>query len=242
MGKLAMAEVLIFPRIPITLNKIYKVQVGGAFTCLRYTDLHDRKKPDWGITGLSLEHEHGAGGITRNILCCLDAHHIGNLNPFTEWGTHDVKEDSTLETTSNAILDLQDTAAERKPEGNFAGTSPDAGMDEQKREKAVIAAFQPIWLGKSHGWSGSSYEDGILFCESYNHMVLCPYAAYCPNGDGKPALPGSMVLDIDGEQWVPANGPMNTVRKLCIHLFILITQERVVAHDISCPMRASGSK
>lgn len=202
--------------------------MGGVFNCLRYTDLHDRKKPDWGITGISLEHEHGAGGITQNLLCCLDVHHIGKLNPLTEWGTNEleghVDGDTTLEATSNAILDLQDAAAERKPEGNFAGKNLDTGMDEQKREKTVIAAFQPIWLSKSHGWSGSSYEDGILFCESYNHMVLCPYAAYCPNGDGKPALPGSMVLDIDGEQWVPANGPMNTVRTIHITLG---TQERV---------------
>lgn len=37
-----------------------------------------------------------------------------------------------------------------------------------------------------------------------------PYAAYCPNGQNKPALPGSMVTNLDGEEWVPANGPMNT--------------------------------
>merc|ERR1719232_710230 len=76
-------------------------------------------------------------------------------------------------------------------------------IDSQKREKAVIAAFQPIWFSSAHGWSGASYEDAILFCESYNHMVLCPYAAYCPLGRGMPALPGSMTTEMDGEEWVP---------------------------------------
>ena len=41
-------------------------------------------------------------------------------------------------------------------------------------------------------------------------MVLCPYAGYCPNGCSNPSLPDSMVMDLDGEEWVPANGPMNT--------------------------------
>ena len=93
-------------------------------------------------------------------------------------------------------------------DGNIAVISNNINV--QKREKAVIAAFQPIWFSSSHGWSGGSYEDAINFCESYNHMVLCPFAAYCPSGPGHPALPGSMVLDLDGEEWAPANGPMNT--------------------------------
>merc|ERR1712194_524962 len=80
----------------------------------------------------------------------------------------------------------------------------------QQREQAVIAAFQPIWFSTAHGWSGGSYQDGILFCESYNHMELCPYAAYCPNGHAQPALSGSIVLAQEGEEWVPANGPMNS--------------------------------
>ena len=179
---------------------------------------------DWDI----LEHEHVAGDITQNILCCLDVHRTGTLDPLTEWGADDLEDHVegaiTLEATSNTFLGLKDASSELKPD-----------MDEQKRERTVIAAFHPIWFSKSHGWSGSSYEDGILFCESYNHMVLCPYAAYCPNGDGKQVLPGSLVRDIDGEQWVPANGPMNTVRNLssivhywypgesCSHAYILVS-------------------
>ncbi|KAL9184308.1 hypothetical protein ACHAXT_002394 [Thalassiosira profunda] len=191
-------------------------QVGSMFGCRRYTDLHDGKKPDWGMTGISLEHEHGAGGITQNVMCCVDVHRIGGLDPFTQWGKNEqldqVAADHTDETTLSAAMDVEDATNERNPnEGNAAIMSPQTqDQDEKMREKAVIAAFQPIWFSEAHGWSGTTYEDAIHFCESYNHMVLCPYAAYCPLGQARPALPGSMVSELDGEEWVPANGPMNT--------------------------------
>jgi len=195
------------------------------FTCRRYTELHDGKKPDWGISGISLEHEHGAGGITQNIMCCVDLYNIGTLDPFTEWGKQGpngggggggedtVEGDNAQETTTSAAVNVADAPNEKNPnEGNAAtlDSSTTANLDAQKREKAVISAFQPIWFSNAHGWSGTSYEDAIQFCESYNHMVLCPYAAYCPNGNGRPPLPGSMINELDGEEWVPANGPMNT--------------------------------
>ncbi|KAL7538909.1 hypothetical protein ACHAXR_008874 [Thalassiosira sp. AJA248-18] len=208
---------------PISNGANAWVQVGGMFTCKRYTDLHDQKKPDWGITGISLEHEHGAGGITQNVMCCHDVYNIGSLDPFTQWGKEEkmknVHADATTETTTSAVVNVQDTPNEKNPydEGNSASAAassqsqnPTTDLDSQKREKAVISAFQPIWFSSAHGWSGTSYEDGIIFCESYNHMVLCPYAAYCPNGQNRPALPGSMITELDGEEWVPANGPMNT--------------------------------
>mmetsp|Transcript_32610 Transcript_32610/g.68553 ORF Transcript_32610/g.68553 Transcript_32610/m.68553 type:complete len:774 (+) Transcript_32610:210-2531(+) len=205
---------------PISNGANQWVQVGGMFTCQRYTDLHDDKKPDWGITGISTEHEHGAGGITQNVMCCVDVYQIGSLDPFTEWGKqglgdedNHVEADDTKETTDSAVVNIAEDSnaeSEKNPnEGNVAIMSED-NVSSQKREKAVIAAFQPIWFSSAHGWSGTSYEDAILFCESYNNMVLCPYAGYCPNGRGNPALPGSMVTELDGEEWVPANGPMNT--------------------------------
>eukprot|EP00580_Thalassiosira_gravida_P016648 CAMPEP_0201664750 /NCGR_PEP_ID=MMETSP0494-20130426/6111_1 /ASSEMBLY_ACC=CAM_ASM_000839 /TAXON_ID=420259 /ORGANISM="Thalassiosira gravida, Strain GMp14c1" /LENGTH=831 /DNA_ID=CAMNT_0048143579 /DNA_START=40 /DNA_END=2532 /DNA_ORIENTATION=+ len=202
---------------PISNGANQWVSVGGIFTCQRYTDLHDHKKPEWGITGVSLEHDHGAGGITQNVMCCIDLYNIGALDPFTEWGRQEemdsVAADMTHETTDMAAVNVPDAIDEKDPTnagGNVAASSHNDDLDSQKREKAVIAAFQPIWFSSAHGWTGTSYEDAILFCESYNHMVLCPYAAYCPNGNARAALPGSMVTELDGEEWVPANGPMNT--------------------------------
>jgi hypothetical protein len=199
---------------PVSNGDNQYVQVGDQFTCSRYTDLHEGKKPEWGLTGLSPEHEHGAGGITQNILCCRN---VSNLisKPVTEWGAQDAKEneaeDQTKETTNSAEMNKQETVNEtdRGPDdGDKAKVSDN--LSTQEREKAVITAFRPIWFSSEHGWSSGSYEDAVNFCESYNHMVLCPYAAYCPNGPGQPPIPGSMILLSDGEEWAPANGPMNT--------------------------------
>jgi len=199
---------------PVSNGENQYVQVGNQFTCKRYTDLHDKKKPEWGVTGLAPEHEHGAGGITQNVLCCQDVSHLIS-KPVTEWGGQDAieneAENTTQETTNSAIVNVEESSVEssRGPDdGDKAKVSDN--LTTQEREKAVIAAFRPIWFSSEHGWISGSYEDAINFCESYNHMVLCPYAAYCPNGPGQPPIPGSMILQSDGEEWVPANGPMNT--------------------------------
>ena len=199
---------------PVSNGENQYVQVGDQFTCSRYTDTHNKMKPEWGLTGEAPEYEHGAGGITQNILCCRDVSHL-ITQPVTEWGGQDAidnkAEDMTMETTNSAMVNVEETVVEdnRGPTDGNKGKVSD-NLSTQKREKAVIAAFQPIWFSDAHGWSQGSYEDAVNFCESYNHMVLCPYAAYCPNGPNQQPLPGSMILPTDGEEWVPANGPMNT--------------------------------
>lgn len=199
------------------------VQVGGTLSCNRYTDLHDGAKPDWGITGISLDYEHGAGGITQNLMCCRDVYNIGSLNPKTEWGRHDrthhVKADVTTKTSNSTVVQMEDRNDEKSTtnEGNVADVASTSSegtkwqdVDSSTREKDVISTFQPIWFSSAHGWSGGSYEDAIHFCESYNHMVLCPYVAYCPNGHANPPIPGNMMIEPYTEEWAPANGPMNT--------------------------------
>ena len=107
-----------------------------------------------------------------------------------------------MATTETALVKVEDAESERYAAGHLA---------VKQREEAVIAAFQPVWFSAAQGWSGGSYTEGILFCESYHHMFLCPLEAYCPHGPARPPLPGSMVLDPYGaEEWAPANGPLNT--------------------------------
>jgi len=199
---------------PVSNGENQYVQVGDQFTCKRYTDLHGTKKPEWGLTGVAPEHEHGAGGITQNVLCCRD---VSNLisKPVTDWGEQDAienaLEDETQDTTNSVLVNVEETELENNRGPNDGDKAKVSDNDlTQEREKAVIAAFRPIWFASEHGWSSGSYEDAVMFCETYNHMVLCPYAAYCPNGPGTPPIPGSMILQSDGEEWVPANGPMNT--------------------------------
>ena len=110
---------------PVSNGANQWVQVGDMFTCKRYTDLHDGKKPDWGITGISLEHDHGAGGITQNIMCCVDLYNLHSLNPFTEWdkqGVIDhVEGDSSQETAISAVVNVEDAQTEKyADEGNVA--------------------------------------------------------------------------------------------------------------------------
>ena len=123
--------------------------------------------------------------------------------------------DVATKTSNSTVVKMEDGIGEEDPtnKGNAAVVSSGVtwqDVDEQTREKAVIEAFQPIWFSSAYGWSGASYEDAVLFCESYNHMVLCPYAAYCPNDRASAPLPGSMITEPYEEEWAPANGPMNT--------------------------------
>ncbi|KAL3784755.1 hypothetical protein HJC23_003507 [Cyclotella cryptica] len=184
------------------------VQVGTidndpSSTCQTYKQIY-QELPDWGITGISKEHAHGAGGITQNLMCCLDANHLES-----GWWKPDDDEDADSSATSNANTAEDTTEKMHDPtDGNAAVASNNSKI--QQREKAVISAFQPVWFATSHGWSGTTYDDAIDFCASFNHMVLCPFSAYCPNGPGSPPLSGSMVLDVDGEEWAPVNGPLNS--------------------------------
>jgi hypothetical protein len=200
------------------------VQVGTmdnnpASTCKTYKQIHG-ELPDWGITGISTEHAHGAGGITQNIMCCKDANHLKS-----DWWK---PEEEEVDATGTSGTDTDDAADASDSSGTAAAANAEDAVEEtndpddgnaavvstnvkiQQREKAVISAFQPVWFASSHGWSGTTYDDAIDFCESYNHMVLCPFSAYCPSGPGSPPLSGSMVLDLDGEEWAPVNGPLNS--------------------------------
>jgi len=214
------------------------VQVGTmdnnpSLTCMTHKQLKGRL-PDWGVTGISTEHAHGAGGITQNLMCCYDANHLP-----ADWWYFDDEDDAkeaggeessdaidtgVTETApsqdssalgmpdnnmnNNALAEVNDAVMDAANDGNVAVVSNDIQI--QQREKAIISAFQPVWFASSHGWDGTTYDAASDFCESYDHMVLCPYSAYCPNGPGSPPLSGSMVLELDGEEWAPVNGPPNS--------------------------------
>lgn len=208
------------------------VQVGTiandpTHTCKTYKQMRG-ELPKWGVTGISTEHTHGAGGITQNLMCCVNANHL----PADWWYFDDeadaeqagepskeieaaavadtTAQDNTVPemTESSVAQDTSQVVSNDPSDGNVAVVSDNIKI--QQREKAVIAAFQPIWFASSHGWDGTTYDSAVDFCESYDHMVLCPFSAYCPNGPGSPPLSGSMVLEIDGEQWAPVNGPPNS--------------------------------
>lgn len=59
-------------------------------------------------------------------------------------------------------------------------------------EIQVQTVHHPAWFSNQFGWEGTTYSDGVAFCESIPHgkstLQLCPIQAYCPNGprDDKP--------------------------------------------------------
>jgi len=49
--------------------------------------------------------------------------------------------------------------------------------------------YEPIMYGRSKGWTGQTYKEGVEFCNALLNgkgepMMLCPYKAYCPLGEG----------------------------------------------------------
>ena len=72
-----------------------------------------------------------------------------------------------------------------------------------KTQTSYLKNLNPEWLDESKGWDGGSHDDATQACASVNKK-LCPYAAYCPHGPGKP-VGGYHATDFnaEGEQWAP---------------------------------------
>lgn len=111
-------------------------------------------------------------------------------------------------------------------------------QEKFKHEQDIIRGMNPIWLDKSHGWTGGSYEDGEKFCKGLDKK-LCPYTACecalcinviavrytfgkmltilhfslrldCPHGPGTHAMGGhASDFNLEGEQWAPVYGENN---------------------------------
>ena len=82
-------------------------------------------------------------------------------------------------------------------------TPTDVVLDE--KHMAALDDFKPQWFGRDHGYTGRSYEDAEIFCERIGNMELCPFEAYCPNGDHPsdktPLFPNR--VPFGSEQWAP---------------------------------------
>jgi len=96
-------------------------------------------------------------------MCCRDVHHIGSLDPFTEWGTHGgvdhVEADSTKETTDGAIVDVEDVEGEADPRGSMI-----TGLDGEEWAPANGPMNTWVQVGAIDG-------DGSTTCTMY-HEVL----------------------------------------------------------------------
>ncbi len=66
-------------------------------------------------------------------------------------------------------------------------------------ETKYMEALNPNWIE----WSGGTHNEAVNECAS-NNQKICPYAAYCPHGPGKPVAGyHSGDFNSEGEQWAP---------------------------------------
>ncbi|KAL7551080.1 hypothetical protein ACHAWF_014278 [Thalassiosira exigua] len=85
-------------------------------------------------------------------------------------------------------------------------TTSDPTIPPSPQDPYMLAKekYEPIWFDRSSGWTGRTYEQSLNFCATQENtlgetMMLCPYAAYCPEGAGnKPS--GDYREDIS---WAP---------------------------------------
>ena len=96
---------------------------------------------------------------------------------------------------------------------------------EEDRDDLLRQRLDPAWFDPQHGWfgelegayvlfysfsvsdfpfsSGGTHEEAASFCEDLaTKRRLCPYVAYCPQGQGHPVHDNSEVFD-QGEFWSP---------------------------------------
>ncbi|KAL7531697.1 hypothetical protein ACHAXR_008063 [Thalassiosira sp. AJA248-18] len=65
----------------------------------------------------------------------------------------------------------------------------------------------PIWYDRTSGWSGQTYNEAVNFCRSLTNirgetMMICPYEAYCPLGEGTIPYGGVKATEPNGS-WAP---------------------------------------
>lgn len=100
-------------------------------------------------------------------------------------------------------------------EGANSGQTTSAAAKPSHDESVLLGAFTPRWYGEKDGWNMGSHDDAIDFCEQHDgihgiKMELCPYAAYCPEGPGKPPIGGHNIdVNAEGPQWAPLFGNTN---------------------------------
>ena len=90
--------------------------------------------------------------------------------------------------------------------GSPAITDAQMAQEGFNVEEAIGVDLNPRW----YEWNGGSYSDAAAFCADFNNRQLCPFAAYCPHGQGQP-ISGGHTTDIsaEGMQWAPVFGHDN---------------------------------
>jgi hypothetical protein len=62
--------------------------------------------------------------------------------------------------------------------GNAEGGGGEAPLTPQEVMElsyALSDAYLPMWFDRTTGWTGNTYDEALIFCESHDDFVPCPY-------------------------------------------------------------------
>jgi len=160
--------------------------VEGEVPCATYMNIH-LQNPSWGEDG------KGSWEFTGKILCCRSMDGgakwtVGTAPPTTKHPSTPPTQKPSPEPTS-------------KP-----SHKPTESPTEPNAYDKVVVEYNPKWYNREQGWKGQSYYEAVGFCSSLGNdigepMMLCPFEAYCPYGEGGIPFGGAGSLS----SWAPVN-------------------------------------
>jgi len=101
-----------------------------------------------------------------------------------------------LSTEEEKLHDYLQQSSNQKTDGSEVLNEAQRESEEYRK---VTELYMPAWYRRDEGWTGQSYDEGILFCAGLGR-ILCPYEAYCPLGKGTSPLGGGQLVP---QSWAP---------------------------------------
>eukprot|EP00579_Thalassiosira_antarctica_P029645 CAMPEP_0202030230 /NCGR_PEP_ID=MMETSP0905-20130828/64388_1 /ASSEMBLY_ACC=CAM_ASM_000554 /TAXON_ID=420261 /ORGANISM="Thalassiosira antarctica, Strain CCMP982" /LENGTH=1463 /DNA_ID=CAMNT_0048594023 /DNA_START=42 /DNA_END=4433 /DNA_ORIENTATION=- len=157
---------------PISNSPNDWVQVGKHQGNICSTYVHSNHvAPSWGVTGI------GSTDVTGYLMCCR--------NPGGEMDVSTTMLTSMATTSATTTVEVTTKPTTPQPSRNPTDPPTSKGIGYELDAET----YEPIMYGRSKGWTGQTYKEGVEFCNALLNgkgepMMLCPYKAYCPLGEG----------------------------------------------------------
>jgi len=160
----------------------------------------------------SIEMDDLGEELTRHIMCCLEKP-LDLSGGFVNGGSGvQVPPNVEDEGGDNNVEDPIPPPPPLSSSSSSVSNNNDNGgsVEFNPTEQSIFDTYHPYWFSDVQGWSGTTYEDAKMFCESMqvgaspdDTFHLCPLEAYCPNGpiNNKPLY--FEMSAYEGEQWAP---------------------------------------
>ncbi len=110
-------------------------------------------------------------------------------------------------------------------------------VEQEISNQMSVEKYSGQWFDRTSGWGGDTLFQAMSFCGSNGNMVVCPYDAYCPQGENSVPF-GGVKVGFNGEQdqWAPVGDKFNEwvsigSTNMCVTLSDL--QEKLPAFDFT---------